>query len=150
MPIFRLKRRSFAEIEAGFSLLEVLVVLAIMGLMLSIVSVRMVSSIESRQFTQTAEAALADIRLLRADAMLRRSDMIVVIDGVTQTESQKAELSTLRRLDVPEDWHVDGPSIRLSASGSCSGGRITFYGPEGRKAVYDLSRPTCKFSRVTD
>jgi len=66
-----LKAKPEALKDSGFSLLELLIVLAIMSVMLSIAGTRVISSIESARFARTVDAAIANIRLIRADAMLK-------------------------------------------------------------------------------
>ncbi len=149
MPIFPHKTKNPRAREAGFSLLEVMVVLAIMGLMLSVVGARMIGAIESNRFIRTAEAAMADVLLVRSDAMLNSSARSLVTESVTESELDKRGLQTLRRFDVPEGWLVEGDIIEISASGVCSGGYVSIKNPEGRLAVFRLNPPKCNAERVS-
>ncbi len=123
--------------------------LAIMGLMLSLVGARMVNAIESNSFNRTSNAAIADVLLVRSDAMLSAQPRRFVTNSVSQTEMEALGLQTLRRFDVPEDWTVEGDVIEISPSGVCSGGYISMINPQGRKAVFKLLPPKCHAMRVS-
>lgn len=149
MPISPLKTSHTPSREAGFSLLEIIVVLAIMGIMLSVVGARMVGAVESNRFIRTAEASIADVLLIRSDAMLSGAARSLVTESVTEDEVDARELQSLRRFDVPEGWIVEGDVIDISASGVCSGGYISMKNPEGRLAVFRLIAPKCEPERVS-
>lgn len=150
MPISPPKQqRPTSRTDAGFSLLEIIVVLAIMALMLSLVGTRMVNAIESNSFIRTSEAAVADMLLVRADAMLSGEPRSFITHSVSQSEMDARTLQSLRRFDVPDNWTVEGSVIDISASGICSGGYISIRNPQGRRAVYKLTPPKCESSRVS-
>ena len=150
MPTSRLNHlENTSPDEAGFSLLEIIVVLAIMALMLSLVGTRMVSSIESNSFIRTSEAAVADILIVRSDAMLSAQPRSFVTHSVSQAEMDTRDLQSLRRFDVPEGWTVEGDIIDISPSGVCTGGYISMRNAQGRKVVFRLSPPKCEPVRVS-
>ena len=133
---------------AGFSLLEILVVLAIMSLMLSVVSVRFVSTIESNYFAKTADAAMANILLLRADAVLTSENRIMTTDTSRLQQLNDLEKKTMRRLNLPEGWSSSGKEVFISNTGTCFGGVITITDNEGRRAIYTLTAPKCEVVRA--
>ena len=149
MPISPLSKASITQSEAGFSLLEIMVVLAIMGLMLSLVGARMVNTIESNNFIRTSNAAIADVLLVRSDAMLSGQMRSFVTHSASEDEMEARGLQTLRRFDVPDNWTVEGEAIDISPSGVCSGGYISMTNPQGRKAVFKLVPPKCEPLRVS-
>lgn len=148
MLTFHRKKNISINSELGFSLLEIIVVLAIMGLMLSLVGARMINTIESNSFIRTADAAIADILLVRSDAMLNGESRAFVTHSVLNTELDSRNLQSLRRFDVPEDWIVEGQTIDISPSGVCSGGYISIRNSQGRLVVYRLNPPKCNPIRV--
>ncbi len=147
MPISPLRKRP--DNAAGFSLLELVVVLAIMAIMMSLVGTRMVNTIESARFIRTAEAAVADILIVRADAMMSAEARAFVTHSTKGKDISARRLETIRRFDVPEDWTVEGDIIDISASGVCSGGYISMRAASGRKAVFRLDAPKCEPHRVS-
>ena len=146
MPTF--PPRGVLDREAGFSLMEILVVLAIMGLMLSVVSVRLVRTIESAYFSKTADAAMADLLLLRADAVLTGQSRILITDTSRLQELNDFQKKTTRRFNLPEGWSANGEQIFISRTGACFGGNIAIADNEGRRAVYTLTPPRCKVVRA--
>lgn len=130
---------------AGFSLLEVLVVLAIMGLILSVVSIRLTRTVESAYFSRTADAAIASLLVLRADAVLKKENRTLITD--TSRKKDDLEKENIRRLDLPEGWKVSGEAINISRTGTCFGGDIILSDNKGRQAVYKLIPPKCKAIR---
>lgn len=149
MPIFLPKKQTQPSAEAGFSLLEIMVVLAIMGLMLSLVGARMVNSVESNSFIRTSEAAIADVLLVRSDAMLSGESRSFVTHSAAERDIKARDLQSLRRFDVPENWTVEGDIIDISPSGVCSGGYISISNSQGRKAMFKLTPPKCEPVRVS-
>lgn len=149
MPISPHKNNPLLSRESGFSLLEIIVVLAIMALMLSLVGTRMINTIESNSFIRTSEAALADMLIVRSDAMLSGEPRAFVTNSVMKAEIDTRDAQSLRRFDVPQDWTVEGSIIDISPSGVCSGGYISIRNPQGRKAVYRLNPPKCGAVRVS-
>ena len=149
MPTSLRKPAKALGLEAGFSLLEIIVVLAIMALMLSLVGARMVSTVESNAFIRTSEAAIADILLVRSDAVMSGEARAFVTHSVSEAEMEARDLQSLRRFDVPEDWTVEGDVIDISPNGVCSGGYISMQNPQGRKAVFQLASPKCQPVRVS-
>ncbi|PHR93592.1 MAG: hypothetical protein COA69_02845 [Robiginitomaculum sp.] len=131
------------EAETGFSLLEMLIVLAIMGLMLSLVGARSITAIESTRFASTADAGIASIRLLRAEAML--NDMPLHVIG---SEAPIRHNGQVRALNLPQGWTVSGDNILISKTGICSGGQLTLQGPSNRRATYALTPPLCEPHRI--
>ena len=144
MLIFRHKPKHEDTLAYGFSLLEMLIVLAIMGLILSLISVRMVSSIESSRFSQTASAAMEDIKLVRVRAMLDKTAVRIV---PTDTVLDAKTVETFP-LNLPEGWVVKGDIIAISKTGYCSGGNLTLTNPGNRKIAFSLSAPKCEAVRV--
>lgn len=140
-------RKNQTDSDYGFSLLEILVVLAIMGTMLSIVSVRMVQTMQSAYFSKTADAAIADIVSLRADAMLSRDTRILITDSTRIQEFPEHMRNKIRRLDIPDDWRASGEPIHISGAGTCFGGAILIENAEGRRAIFDLQPPKCQLKR---
>ena len=134
--------------EQGFSLLELLVVLTIMALMLSMVSIRMVDNIEGSRFIRTAEAAVADVLIIRVEAMTNAKPRSLITNSAPVDKYKDRQQTQLRRLDVPEGWQVEGDAIEISASGVCSGGILALTNPKGRKIVFRLEAPRCKPERL--
>lgn len=135
--------------EHGFSILELLIVLAIMALMLSVVGGRMIDNIEGAHFVRTAEAAVADVLIIRADAVMSAQPRTLVTDGASPADIENRLQSTLRRYDVPADWNVGGDLIEISAGGVCSGGVISLTNPQGRRIVFRLEAPRCQPERLS-
>ena len=150
MPTSPLNRaEKISPDEAGFSLLEIIVVLAIMALMLSLVGTRMINSIDSNSFIRTSEAAVADVLIVRSDAMLSGETRSFVTHSVSEADRRARDLQSLRRFDVPEGWTVEGNVIDISPSGVCTGGYISMRNGQGRKIVFRLSPPKCEPVRVS-
>ena len=141
MQIFTPKSNSHKQ--AGFSLLELLVVLAIMGLMLSVISVRLIHTIESAYFNRTADAAIADVLILRAEAVLENERRLLITDTSRIEQLNDVEKKAIRRLELPKDWRSEGDPIHISHTGTCLGGEITVLNDEGRRVIYKLSPPKC-------
>lgn len=139
--------KSKADIEAGFSLLEMLVVLAIMGVVLSMVGLRLSSTIESTRFVKTAESAMEDIRLMRLRALLDEKATVIVTSQFFSPEENAMPLR-LERLNVPEDWTVSGDNISISTTGYCTGGRIHISDNKGRNISFDLYEGSCDAQRL--
>ncbi len=147
MPISPLKPHP--DDEAGFSLLELVVVLAIMAIMMSLVGTRMINTIEGARFIRTAEAAVADVLIVRADAMMNAEARVIVTHSVKDSDINALKFDDIRRFDVPKNWTVEGEMIDIAASGVCSGGYISMTAPSGRKAVFRLDPPKCEPHRVS-
>jgi len=133
--------------QEGFSLLEMLVVLAITGVVLSIVSIRLVSSIESTRFVKTAEMAVADIKLIRLQAIFNKKSVKIIGANVSEAEKTSANI-TIHHLNLPNDWTVAGDDILISTTGFCSGGYITIKDQTGRRIKFNLMPPTCDAERM--
>jgi len=132
---------------SGFSLLELLVVLAIMSIVLSLAGARMFSSLESTRFFRTADAAVADVIRLRAEAMLGNESLTLITDS-TPAESAADAPRKHRRLNVPAGWRVSGAPVTISAAGVCGGGQLRLQSPQGRQIDYRLSPPKCTPERL--
>ena len=135
--------------DAGFSLLEVIVVMAIMAIMMSLVGTRIVNTIESNRFIRTAEAAIADVLIVRADAMLNGEARRMITLSADPDLLEENGAANIRRFDVPANWRVEGDIIEISPSGVCNGGFISMSAPDGRKIVFSLSPPKCEPARVS-
>lgn len=120
-----------------------------MGIMLSLVSARFMGTIESTRFARTAEAGMADILLIRSDAMLMRQARTLVTSDSARAEAIERPAETLRQLSLPTGWQVRGRSIDISSTGFCSGGRLLLIDPKGRRAEYLLSPPRCEPKRLS-
>ncbi len=129
-----------AQWEAGFSLLEILVTLTLMSLLVSIVGVQLFNSVNAARFSRTSHAAIADIKSLRAKAIIDRQDILITQQEIGLQANRNIQYY---RFDVPDNWEVEGEPIQISKSGLCSGGYITFKNPEGRQVSYTLSAPLC-------
>ena len=138
--------KTYHHKQEGFSLIEILVVLAIMGVMLSLVSVNLVRTISSVRFVKTSEAAIADIKLMRAEAMLNRESRIMLTQDTQINTVAKMNQTQLRSYNVPEGWIVKGAPIKILKSGACLGGTISFTSPEGRFAEFTLVAPKCRLA----
>jgi prepilin-type N-terminal cleavage/methylation domain-containing protein len=134
--------------QSGFSLLEMLVVLAILGVVTTMVSVRMVTSMEASSFARTANASIAHIKTLRAEALLDNTSLFLVAGDTLPVDLRAYRPDQLRSFDVPDGWTVGGAGIHISKTGFCQGGRVTLQGPSGRKAEYDLRAPDCRATRL--
>ncbi len=132
--------------NTGFSLLEVLVTLAIIGLIVSLATVSLSSSLESARFSSTAKAAAAEVRTLRARALLRGQSAVIITD--TSAEPS-ASIANVWRVSLPEDWRTEGSAIGITPSGMCLGGEITIISPKGRRAIYAFAPPDCLPIRQT-
>jgi len=122
--------------------MEILVVLAIMGVILSVVSVRLVGTIDSAYFNRTADAVMADILLLRAEALLQGESRILITDNSRVETLSQTQKKRLRRFNLPQGWGVEGEPITISHTGSCF-----IANDEGRRAIYSLSPPKCEAAR---
>jgi len=127
--------------------MEILVVLAIMGVILSVVSVRLVGTIDSAYFNRTADAVMADILLLRAEALLQGESRILITDNSRVETLSQTQKKRLRRFNLPQGWGVEGEPITISHTGTCFGGQIVIANDEGRRAIYSLSPPKCEAAR---
>ena len=134
---------------AGFSLMEVLIVLAIMGLMLSVVNVRLVRTAETTYFNKTADAALSDIVLLRASAVLDEKPLLLVMDDSRLKLLTGSQKTIAHRLELPNGWRVEGDDIFISNTGTCFGGQIVIADNTGRQAHYKLTPPVCESERFS-
>jgi len=132
---------------AGFSLMEVLVVLAIMGLMLSVVSVRLVRTAETAYFNKTADAAMSDIVLLRASAILDEKPLLLVVDNSRLKPLTGSQKTIAHLLELPNGWRAEGDDIFISHTGTCFGGQIVIADNTGRQAHYKLTPPVCESER---
>lgn len=135
--------------EQGFSLLELMVVLAIMGIMLSLVGVRLNENIESSRFMRTSEAAMADVLMVRAEAIMSAQPRSLIPHSAQSETLKDRRAETLRRFDVPRGWRVEGEIIEISPSGVCSGGILAVTNPQGRRMVYRLRAPRCTPERLS-
>jgi len=142
-----LKPKPEALKDSGFSLLEILIVLAIMGVMLSIAGTRMMSSIESARFARTVDAAIANIRLIRADAMLKAETRIILTSNISKSEQPRNQW---RSLSVPEGWTVIGSPLHIAANGICLGGEVRIISSDGRFADYEILAPKCETRRLVN
>lgn len=133
--------------DAGFSLLELLVVLAIMSIVLSLAGVRMLNSLDGARFNRTADAAVADLLILRADAMLGGHALVLLTD-TARVDNDIIPPDKQRRLALPQGWRVEGDAITVSATGVCGGGRLRLVGPTGRRIDYVLTPPKCTATRL--
>lgn len=124
--------------------------LAIMSIMLTLVGARLFNTIESTRFSRTAEAAMADILIYRAEAMLAREGRFIVTQSTSKKNMDRHSKSNLRYFNVPKNWSISGDAIEISSSGICNGSLLTIRSPEGRRAVFHLSPPNCKAQRVSD
>ena len=133
--------------QGGFSLLEILIVLAIMGVMLSIAGSRMLSSIESARFSRLVGAAIANIRLIRADAMLTANPRIILTSNQPTSELPPSQW---RSLAVPDGWVVIGSQIHIASSGVCLGGNVRIISTDGRFADYEILAQKCEVRRIVN
>ena len=148
MPISAVHNPKPLRKNAGFSVLEMLVVLVIMGLMLSLVGARMMTSLDATRFARTVDAAAADIRLIRADAMLTREPRYIVTDtSMRSSDLDAIPKAHIRALSVPADWRVAGGTIYIAPSGVCTGGTLRITGG-GRMADYAVTAPKCGVTRL--
>ncbi|WP_371396358.1 Tfp pilus assembly protein FimT/FimU [Fretibacter rubidus] len=141
--------RAKSAADAGFSILEIIIVLTIMGIMLSLVGARMMTSLEATRFARTVDAAMADIRLIRADAMLSKQPRYIVTDSSIRSLDEATPTAHIKALSVPPDWRVMGNTITISPSGVCAGGRFRIIAPDGRRADYVIAPPKCEATRLT-
>lgn len=133
--------------QSGFSLLEVLVVLAIMSVMISVIGVQMVNSVNSTKFAKTSDAAIADLLLLRKDALFSQRDYFVVSSNSDRFVAGESDI--IYHLEVPRDWLVTGDIIHISRRGVCYGGKLTIkYPAQNRSATYRISEPSCQGNRI--
>lgn len=135
--------------EAGFSLLEILVVLAIMSVMMILVGSRMTSALDSARFISTAENAISDIQVLRMRAMLTQHEQILITQDSGAPSYKSWKDIRVLPFDVPEDWLVEGDTIKISEHGICTGGKVVFTSSEGRKISFNLTPPSCLGERIT-
>lgn len=133
--------------EAGFSLLEMLVVLSIMAIALSVVGSAMMRSIAATKFDRSADAAIASILTVRADAMLSGQARYVLPDSVSAQSRQELPRAAQRRLSVPQGWRVDGDVIKIAPSGICTGGSVRLYSETRQARDYILTPPKCAAAR---
>lgn len=133
--------------DNGYSLLEILVVLAITSVMLTLVSVRLVQSIESNYFIQSSKAAIAEIKILRAQAILNSKRFVLITDDTSDVFLRDIDLDSQRRLNLPHEWSVLGQPVEISPFGFCSGGVLTITDKKGRLLKYRLEPPKCEAVR---
>lgn len=145
MPI--LARKNYRT-DAGFSLLEMLVVLAIMAVALSVVGASMMRSIEATRFARSADAAIASLLSLRADAMLASEARVILPDNANSQARSHFPQTTQRRLAMPAGWRAEGDIIQISPSGICKGGAVRLYNAGGRFRDYALLPPKCTALRA--
>lgn len=146
MPI--LVRKKYTRSDSGFSLLEMLVVLAIMAVALSIVGASMMRSIDATRFDRSADAAIASLLTLRADAMLASEARVIIPDNANSQIRNGFAQTTQRRLALPNGWRVEGDVIHISPSGICKGGAVRLYNGGGRFRDYALLPPKCAALRA--
>lgn len=143
-----LARNPRNKAEAGFSLLEILVVLSIMAVALSVVGSAMMRSVEATRFDRSADAAIASLLNIRADAMLAGEPRAVLPDTISVSAREDFPQSTQRRLFLPEGWRVEGDVITISPSGICNGGALRLYSATGQFRDYILTPPKCAAARA--
>lgn len=150
--IFRLKpiKPVMKTQDEGFSLLEILIVLAIMGLLLSVVSVRMFSMIDSTRFVRETELALSALKAHRAEALLRKHPILILTDTPDTDAVKNIDSDYIRTFTIEETWSVEGPSVRITRGGVCTGGPLTFKDNNGREIRYSLSPPNCQAERMLE
>ena len=132
--------------EFGFSLLEILVVLAIMAIMLSLISVNFARTIEAVSFSRNSDAAVANIKIIRAEALLDQQSRYIITDDTQTIELKDLDAHQVHRFDVPEAWEIRGNTIKILSSGICLGGQVVFLTPEGRRREYVLAGPKCEIT----
>lgn len=150
--IFRLKpiKPNMITQDEGFSLLEILVVLAIMGLLLSVVSVRMFAMIDSTRFIRETELALSALKAHRAEALLRKHPVLIVTDTPDTDAVKNINSDYIRTFTIEETWSVEGPPVKITSGGVCTGGPLTFKDNNGREISYSLALPNCQPERIIE
>lgn len=141
-------RANGSQSDSGFSLLELLVVLAIMSVMLSLAGATMIKNIESTRFARTADAVMAEVLTIRADAVLTGAPRVIVSQNRGTPQNTDINPAHIRRLSLPNGWQILGDPVQISERGICGGGRLRVIAPSGRRAEYALSAPKCAATRI--
>lgn len=144
MPIFRHRDKN----ERGFTLLEVLVVLAIFGIILSLAGARMMGSIESARFARLSDAIMAEVLVVRAEAMLSNEPRVIATQTMSRADIESVPTAYLKRFTLPEGWSVTGAPVHITQSGICQGANLRIMSDKQRIADYLLKPPYCEATRL--
>jgi general secretion pathway protein H len=136
-----MSRGTKEHIEAGFSLLEMLVVVAIVAFIASIALPLIGQPSDSVRLQNTASELVGALRATRAAAILRNSETVLTIDidrrtftsPVIPSRALSADVSTqLKFASIGRGEHSRG-NFRFFSDGSSTGGHITL-GLRGHEA----------------
>jgi prepilin-type N-terminal cleavage/methylation domain-containing protein len=126
------------RVDAGFTLIEIVVAVAIVGLALSFVLPRL-SGMLDRLGSSMRQQRFED-RLAALGGEARRTGHTVLLRS---TEPQ-AKPATKPVIELPSDWSlVVDPPITFSYNGMCTGGTVRLSFPGGERH-YRLVAPYCR------
>lgn len=127
------------RVDAGFTLIEVVVALAIVALSLTFVLPRLTSWIDRFRFysgQQRFEDALADL-----PSEARRAGHTIILRSSGSVRPKPADEAVI---ELPLDWLLEiTPPIVYRYDGLCTGGTVRLIFPAG-PATYRLAAPYCR------
>ena len=126
------------RVDAGFTLIELVIALAVVGLGLSLVLPKLTSWVDRLAFSmrqQRFEDALAGL-----GSSARRSGHTVVLRSTGSAPSNTEPLP----IELPSSWTVTvEPPISFRYDGICTGGTVRLSFPAGEQ-TYRLQPPYCR------
>ena len=135
--------RPGARLQAGFTLLEVLVVLVLVGLLTALAVPNLQRMSQSVEAATRRDAVLADI-----GALGYRAYVIGQSFELGPATAAQLLLDGNPVLALPAGWRITAElAVRYSFSGYCAGGTLKLQGPDGTNERLVLQPPLCRVQR---
>ena len=135
--------RPGAQLQAGFTLLEVLVVLVLVGLLTALAVPNLQRMSQSVEAATRRDAVLADIGGLGYRAYVIGQSFEL---GPATAAQMLRDGNPV--LALPAGWRIAAePAVRYSFSGYCAGGTLQLQAPDGSLERLVLQPPLCRVQR---